>query len=92
MIRVDKIVEIKPFYVICCLNNGISKKLDVASLIEKHANLKGIGQLKDVEYLKSAAIGELGEIFWKDTIETAQDEKWNYDISPEFIFYHGLNI
>lgn len=34
----------------------------------------------------------MGEIFWKNIITTSNNEKWNYDISPEFIFHNGITI
>ena len=91
MIRVDKIVAIEPYYVICLLNNGVSKKIDIEQLIKEHSKLNGIIKLKDINYLKSVQIGNFGEIYWSDTIKI-KNTLWNYDISPEFIYHHGLDF
>ena len=92
MFKVKKIIEVTPYSIVCELNNGILKKLDILPLIEKHANFKGIDQLKDKTTFESVAIGDMGEIFWKNIITTSNNEKWNYDISPEFIFHNGITI
>lgn len=92
MFKVKKIIEVKPYSIVCELNNGILKRLDILPLIEKHSNFKGIDQLKDKTTFESVAIGEMGEIFWKNIITIEKNEKWNYDISPEFIFHNGITI
>ena len=92
MFKVKIIIEVTPYSIVCELNNGILKKLDILPLIEKHANFKGIDQLKDKTTFESVAIGDMGEIFWKNIITTSNNEKWNYDISPEFIFHNGITI
>jgi hypothetical protein len=92
MFKVKKIIEVTPYSIICELNNGILKKLDILPLIEKHSNFKGIDQLKNKARFESVAIGEMGEIFWKNIITTPKNEKWNYDISPEYIFYNGITL
>lgn len=92
MFKVKKIVAVAPYSIVCELNNGIFKKLEILPLIEKHSNFKGINQLKDKAIFESVAIGEMGEIFWKNIITTANNEKWNYDISPEFIFHNGITL
>jgi hypothetical protein len=92
MFKVKKIIEVTPYSIVCELNNGIKKKLDILPLIEKHSNFKGIDQLKNRATFESVAIGEMGEIFWKNIITTENNEKWNYDISPEFIFHNGITL
>lgn len=92
MFKVKKIIEIVPYSIVCELNNGIKKKLDILPLMEKHSNFQGIDQLKNKATFESVAIGDMGEIFWKNIITTSNNEKWNYDISPEFIFHNGITI
>ena len=92
MFKVRKIVKIKPYSIVCELTNGVLKKLEILPLIEKHSKFNGIDQLKDKATFESVAIGEMGEIFWKDIITTSNNEKWNYDISPEFIFHNGITL
>lgn len=92
MYKVKKIIDVTPYSIICELNNGILKKLDILPLIEKHSNFNGINQLKNKTTFESVAIGEMGEIFWKNLITTKKNEKWNYDISPEYIFHNGITV
>jgi hypothetical protein len=92
MFKVKKIIEVSPYSIVCELNNGITKKIDILPLIEKHSNFNGIDQLKNKAIFESVAIGEMGEIFWSNIITTQNNEKWNYDISPEFIFYNGITL
>jgi hypothetical protein len=91
MIKVTKIVEIAPYYIVCNMNNGVKKRLEILPLIENQKKFKGIELLKEKEIFESAGIGEMGEIFWKNLI-TIKNEHWNYDISPEFIFYNGSTV
>ncbi|WP_310559480.1 hypothetical protein [Flavobacterium sp.] len=92
MFKVKKIVAVRPYSIVCEMNTGILKKLEILPLIEQHSNFKGIEQLKDKATFESVAIGEMGEIFWENIITFSDNEKWNYDISPEFIFYNGITV
>ena len=92
MFKVKKIVEVTPYSIVCELNNGIFKKLDILPLIEKHSNFNGIDQLKNKSTFESVAVGEMGEIFWENIITFSNNEKWNYDISPEYIYNFGLPL
>lgn len=75
MFKVKKIIEVTPYSIICELNNWILKKLDILPFIEKHSNFQGINQLKDKAIFESVAIGDMGEIFWKNIITTSNNEK-----------------
>ncbi len=92
MIRVVKILKVDSGNIICELNNGTKKKVDINPLIQKHARFEGISQLKNEDFLKTAQIGEFGEIYWKDAVTTSGKQKWNYDISPEYINFFGESI
>ena len=48
--------------------------------------------LNDYNILKNAKIGAFGEIYWKDAVYNSTNEKWNYDISPEYINFNGVSI
>jgi hypothetical protein len=39
-----------------------------------------------------AEIGELGEICWRKVIFGKGGERWDYDISPEFVFHRGMPL
>lgn len=87
MLRVKKIIDIKPYHIVCEFNNGILKELDVLPLLLNHKHLVGIEKLKNPSVFSSAKIGEFGEIFWENIILNPKtNDYWNYDISPEFIF------
>ena len=88
MIRVKKILEINSYEVSCLFNNGLVKKINLLPIIEKQNHLNGIEKLKDEAYFKTVKIGIFGEIFWENTIKS-DNEFWNYDLSPEFIFHNG---
>jgi hypothetical protein len=91
MNKVTKIVEIAPYYIVCDMSNGVKKRIEILPLIEKQKKFEGIELLKEKQIFESAGIGEMGEIFWKDLI-TIKNEHWNYDISPEFIFYNVSTV
>lgn len=92
MYKVTKITEIKFYTIVCELNNSILKKIDVIPILENQSHLNGISQLKDKSIFNSVAIGEMGELYWKDIITSKSNEKWNYDISPEYIYFNGITI
>ena len=92
MLKIKKIIEITDFVIICEFNNGLKKKLNVSPLIENHKHLNGIEKLQNNMIFKQVAIGDMGEIYWKNIITSKSNELWNYDISPEFIFYNGIAI
>jgi hypothetical protein len=94
MVKVVSIDRIEPFEITCTLNNGSKRKIDVRPLIEAHKHLKGISDLLKLPRFLEAEVGELGEIRWRKTIRIAsgEDELWDYDISPEFIFHQGIKV
>lgn len=92
MLRVSKIVSINQQFILCELNNGLQRKLDINSIIENHHHINGVLQLKDLTILKTAQIGEMGEIFWSNLVLNSKNETWNYDISPEFVFENGEDV
>lgn len=92
MIKVVRILEIDSTYIICEMNNGAKKKLNIAPLIKMHAAFKGIEQLNNENFFRKVQVGEMGEIFWKDAVTTSSNQTWNYDISPEYINFYGENV
>jgi len=90
--KVKKIIEIQNFAIICEFNTGAQKKIEVLPLLLKHSHLKGIQQLNQKSIFDQVAIGEMGELFWKNVITSKSNEIWNYDISPEFIYHFGINV
>ena len=61
MIRIDKIIEIAPYYVDCLFNTGELKRIEVLPMILNHQHLNGIDQLKDHSIFEKALIGEMGD-------------------------------
>lgn len=92
MYKVSEVFELKPYTIVCLFTNGIKKELEVLPLIESHAHLQGIEQLKNKDVFKKVAVGEMGEVFWENIIMSKTNERWNYDISPEYIFHNGITI
>ena len=92
MIKVINLLDVNKEYIICRLSNNEIKKIYLAPLIVKHRHLKGIEKMEDDTYVKLAAIGMFGEIFWPETIINDEGDKWNYDISPEYVQYEGESL
>jgi hypothetical protein len=90
--KVQKIIAIQNYSIVCQLNTGIKKRIEILPLIENHAHLNGINQLKDKSIFEKVAIGTMGELFWENLILSKSNEKWNYDISPEYIYNQGQSI
>lgn len=92
MLKVVSIDQIEPYVLTCSFNNGSRRKLDVLPLIQKHNHLNGASELLNEAQFKKAQIGEMGEVFWKGIIRNSANETWDYDISPEFIFWEGKEV
>lgn len=89
MIQVTQIVAIDNMTIICELSNGARRKLAMLPIIQQHQHINGVSKLKDAEVLKSAKIGEMGEIYWENLVLNSNNEWWNYDISAEFVYLQG---
>lgn len=92
MIKVVEILEISLDSIICRLSNNDLKRVWLMPMIAKHNHLNGIEKLKDPDYIQLAQIGDLGEIFWPNTIVSASGDVWNYDIFPEYIYHCGEDM
>ena len=94
MLKISHITMLENFTILCTFNNSITKAIDIMPLLEKHKHLQGIETLKEKNVFSKARIGMFGEIVWDKVIRFAdskEDEMWDYDISPEFVFYNGAN-
>ena len=94
MLKISYINLLDDCTILCTFNNGITKAIDVMPLLEKHKHLQGIEKLKEKNIFSKARIGMFGEIVWDKIIRLAdskENEMWDYDISPEFVFYNGVN-
>ncbi|MEC4050236.1 hypothetical protein OX284_012405 [Flavobacterium sp. SUN046] len=74
MLKVAKIVTVKPFEVRCLFNNGIEKTIDVLPLIENDKHLKGIENLKNESVFNKVKIGQFGELYWEKLIKNNTTE------------------
>jgi Protein of unknown function (DUF2442) len=94
MLKISHINLLEDYTILCTFNNGITKAIDIMPLLEKHKHLSGIEKLKEKNVFSNARIGMFGEIVWDKIIRfsnSGKDEMWDYDISPEFVFYNGVN-
>lgn len=91
LIRVSKILKIENFHILCEMNNGIKKSIDVLECLNDHSHLRGIISLKNWTEFQKVKIGEFGELTWEKVMKI-DNLNWNYDISPEFIFYNGVTV
>ena len=94
MLKINHIKLPGDYTIVCTFNNGITKAINVLPLLEKHKHLPGIEKLKEKNIFLKARIGIFGEIVWDKIIQSAnanENELWDYDISPEFVFYNGAN-
>ena len=92
MLKVISIDHIEPYLLTCSFNNGSKRILDVKPLFQNHKHLNGISDLLEEKRFLSAEIGIMGEILWKNSIRTSNNELWDYDISPEFIYREGRKL
>ena len=93
MLKINHINLLEDFTILCTFNNGITKIIDILPLLEKHKHLQGIEKLKEKNIFSNARVGIFGEIVWDKIIRFAnskENELWDYDISPEFVFYNGV--
>ena len=91
MLRVTELTEIKPYYIVCHLNNGEKRRLDILPILQQNSQIVGIERLTENSVFQSAHIGVMGEVCWENIIRI-NNEIWNFDISPEFIFYNGIKV
>ena len=76
MIKVDKIIEVKPFYIVCLFNNGEIKKLVVDDVLKKEENNRYAKKIVDAGFFSTVKIGEFGQLYWENAAEM-KDEKGN---------------
>ncbi|OYQ48677.1 DUF2442 domain-containing protein [Flavobacterium aurantiibacter] len=92
MLKVTRIVEINQYTLTCEFDSGAVKKLDILPLIENQKHLNGVASLKNKTLFDQVAVGPMGEVFWPNIVNSKSGDVWNYDISPEYVFFHGSDI
>ncbi len=96
MIKTEKIIEAKPYFIVCKFNNGEIKKLFVEPLFSQNKNSFSAQKILDKDFFGTVRVGDLGQLYWKDAA-TMKDENGNsisceYDMSPEFVYFNSQKI
>jgi hypothetical protein len=92
MLRINKIINIEPFKITGMINDGQIKKLDIFPIIQKHIHFKGVESLLNESIFNKAQLGDFGEIFWSNIVESKDKYLMNYDISPEYFYHFGKTV
>ena len=96
MIKVNKIIEIKPFYIICQFNTGEIKKIRVDEVLSKQKNVSYLNNVIKEPVFSKVKIGELGQLYWENTAEMKDENgksfACEYDMSAEFVYYNAMKI
>ncbi len=92
MLRIKKIINIEPFQITGMFNDGQIKMLDIFPIIQNHIHLRGVESLLNESIFNKAQLGDFGEIFWSNIVETKDKYLMNYDISPEYFYHNGENV
>jgi len=94
MYKVTNISILDAFQIQCTFNTGETKLLDVSKSLD--ANNKFVQKLMNNNTYKDAKIGSFGEIYWEKIGEMKDYDgtviACDYDISPEFVYYHSTKI
>jgi hypothetical protein len=92
MIKITKIEFLSSFKILCEFNNKERRILDLKNSLD--SNHKLVKNILDTQIFKMAKIGEFGEIYWDNAGEIKELDgkitKCEYDISPEFAYYHSV--
>lgn len=92
MLRIKKIINIEPFQITGMFNDGQIKKLDIFPIIQNHIHLKGVESLLNESIFIKAQLGDFGEIFWSNIVESKDKYLMNYDISSEYFYHFGKPV
>jgi hypothetical protein len=92
MLKINKIINIEPFQITGRFNDGQIKKLDIYPIIQNHIHLKGVESLLNESIFNKAQLGDFGEIFWSNIVESKDKQLMDYDISPEYFYFNGVVV
>ena len=94
MFRLTNITILDAFQIQCSFNTGETKLLDLTTALD--TSNKFVKKLLENNFYKTAKIGSFGEIYWENVGEMKDyDGKviaCEYDISPEFVYFHSIKI
>ncbi len=93
MVKLSKIEFSENNEILCFFENGELRLFDVQNSIkDRYIDII----ISDDKILKSAQIGEFGEIYWSNMGEITDLEgniiSCEYDISPEFVYENSITI
>ena len=96
MIKPVKIINVKPYEIVCELNNGEVKKINMEQILKNNSSNIDSQKLLTPDFFVSVELGELGQLFWKNAAKM-KDEKGNYficefDVSPEYFYFNSISI
>lgn len=94
MFRLTNITILDAFQIQCSFNTGETKILDLSTALDK--SNKFVKKLFENNVYKKAKIGSFGEIYWENVGEMKDYDgtviTCEYDISPEFAYFHSTKI
>jgi hypothetical protein len=94
MYKVTNIYILDAFRIQCTFNTGETKLLDLTLSLDPTNQF--VKKLIDNDTYKTAKIGSFGEIYWENVGEMKNYDgtiiACEYDISPEFAYYHSTKI
>lgn len=89
MLRIVEIVNIDDMTLTCLFSDGALKNIDMRPLLKKYQYLDGISKLYTSEIFNKVEIGQFGELVWRDLVKMKhnnEEQLWDYDVSPEFVY------
>jgi hypothetical protein len=94
MIKTTKIIEIKPYKILCSFNNGELRQLDLESVLSTED--KYVQKILTPDVFSKVKIGEFGQIYWENIAEikdlNGKSIPCEYDLSPEFVYYNSVSM
>lgn len=91
MLRITAIELKQPYHLVCTFNNGKRRNIDVEPILKKQAHIRGVTDLLDVKRFNEVEIGLAGEVCWRGVVQSGEN-RWDYDLSPEFVFAEGVPV
>ena len=96
MIKPIKIINVKPYEIVCEFNNGEVKKINMEHILKNNTANVNTQKLLTPDFFVTVALGELGQLYWNNTAKM-KDAQGNYfvceyDVSPEFIYFNSVSI
>ena len=96
MIKPIKIIDVKPYEIVCEFNNGEVKKINIDHVLKNNNATVDTQKVMKPDFFVTVALGDLGQLYWNNAAKM-KDDKGNYftceyDVSPEYIYFHSTPI